>query len=78
MTLANNGLWRISKRHFFDLYEEALARELAADFYAQRKRHHLVCNYLKEGKKQITNKFIVALRDGECVLNILRSLMEKT
>ncbi len=31
------------------LHEEALARELASDFYAQRKRHQLTYNYLKEG-----------------------------
>ncbi len=33
------------------VHEEALARELAADFYAQRKRHHLAYDYLKEGKR---------------------------
>ncbi len=31
------------------LHEEALACELAADFYARRKRHLLVYDYLKEG-----------------------------
>ncbi len=31
------------------LHEEGLARELAADFYARRKRHLLVYDYLKEG-----------------------------
>ncbi len=31
------------------LHEEALARLLAAEFYVQRKRFCLACDYLKEG-----------------------------